>query len=188
MDAEQYMAEGSRARANGQQEQAQVAFSQAVKLMRMGNDPAKLAGALTSLARIERNLGRLDAALECLSETVAICRKTADPERLAWTLRHQGDVLMELGNVHEATGVYAEAQAFYNAAGTSDPLDRANAIRSFAVHAEAIGDLTHARRLWVQARQLYAQLDETFVRMTGVQTNPGVEEADFQLSRLQGLA
>ena len=76
--------------------------------------------------------------------------------------------------------------ALYRQARDAPPLDVANALRSAAVHAEAIGDGDSAEAFWLQARQRYAALDDVFEKLTGQPGNPGVEEADRRIAALRG--
>ena len=72
----------------------------------------------------------------------------------------------------------------YRATPSAEPLDVANALRSAALHAEALGDNETARAFWIQARDRYAPLDDVFERLTGKAGNPGVAEADAKLASL----
>jgi len=64
----------------------------------------------------------------------------------------------------------------YRATPDARPLDIANAMRSAAVHAEAIGDNETARAFWIQARDRYAALDNG---------SPGVAEASAKIASLR---
>ena len=72
----------------------------------------------------------------------------------------------------------------YRSSETTPPLEMANALRSAALHAERGNDATEARKLWIEARSYYQQLDERFTLLRGLPGNPGVIEADKHLESL----
>ena len=72
----------------------------------------------------------------------------------------------------------------YRSSETTPPLEMANALRSAALHAERGNDATEARKLWIEARSYYQQLDERFALLRGLPGNPGVIEADKHLAAL----
>lgn len=133
-----------------------------------------------------RRAGDLEGALVRQRRAVALWRELGDPAPLAHAVRHIADMLVELGRAGEASEPIAEMLALYRQASGAPPLDVANALRSAAVHAEAIGDSDSAEAFWLKARQRYAALDELFEKLTGQPGNPGVEEADRRINALQG--
>jgi hypothetical protein len=72
----------------------------------------------------------------------------------------------------------------YRSSETTPPLEMANALRSAALYAERRGDAAEARKLWVEARSYYQQLDERFALLRGLPGNPGVIEADRHIAAL----
>lgn len=80
--------------------------------------------------------------------------------RLAHTVRHLGDVLMELSDVVAAGPCFDEALALYRVHPERDDLDFANALRSMALHREAVRDAEAAARLWTEAREHYLRAGE----------------------------
>lgn len=133
-----------------------------------------------------RRAGDSEGALTRQRRAVMVLRDLGDPAALAHGLRHIADILIELGRPVEAGETIAEMLALYREANAAPPLDVANALRSAAVHAEAIGDSDSAEAFWLQARQRYAALDALFAEMTGQPGNPGVEEADRRINALRG--
>src|SRR6266581_7272022 len=71
---------------------------------------------------------------------VATIRKTVAPLRFAHALRHLGDAHAHARQAPRARACYLEALSVYRDHSDTDPLDRANAIRSLA----ALDDVTGA--------------------------------------------
>ena len=145
---------------------------------------AALAKALTRLGQIERDAGNGDAARPVYEEAVAIYRVEGDVLGLAHALRHLGDVHQDLGRGSLAAPCYEEALDLYRHHVLTRRSDLANAIRSMAIHKEHAGDLEAARRLWTEARDLYASLGGLVGRLLGRAPNPGVVESSEHLARL----
>jgi tetratricopeptide (TPR) repeat protein len=133
-----------------------------------------------------RKAGDRDAALIRQRRAVALWREAGDPAQLAHAVRHIADMLVEAGRAAEASEPIAEMIALYARLRDAPPLDVANALRSAAVHAEAIGDGDTAEGFWLKARQRYAALDDMFEELTGQPGNPGVAEADRRINALRG--
>jgi tetratricopeptide (TPR) repeat protein len=148
------------------------------------NEEADPILALTRQAQAARNAGDREAAVALQSRALALCRHQDDPARLAHVLRHLGDILGELGRYAEAEPHFREMAEIYAARPQTPPLELANAWRSLAVQAEGLGDRDDARRLWMEVRARYAELDAVFVQLTGKPENPGVAECDRRLGRL----
>jgi tetratricopeptide (TPR) repeat protein len=133
-----------------------------------------------------RKAGDLEGALTRQRRAVALLRDLGDPAALAHAVRHIADMLVEAGRAGEASEPIGEMLALYRQTRDAPPLDIANALRSAAVHAEAIGDSDSAEAFWLQARQRYSLLDDMFEQLTGRPGNPGVEEADRRINALRG--
>jgi tetratricopeptide (TPR) repeat protein len=133
-----------------------------------------------------RRAGDLEGALIRQRRAVAVWRELGESAPLAHAVRHIADMLVAAGRADEAGEPIAEMLALYRKATDSPPLDVANALRSAAVHAEAVGDSDSAEAFWLKARQRYAALDEIFERLTGQPGNPGVAEADRRIAALRG--
>ncbi|HSB63846.1 MAG TPA: tetratricopeptide repeat protein [Thermoanaerobaculia bacterium] len=149
-------------------------FVEAVALSRQKGKQVDLLQALKGLGQIERDLGRADAARPLYEEAVAICRRRDDPLSLAHTIRHLADIHRDTGRPDLAEPCYDEALALYRSSERTPPLDLANAIRPFAILKEGAGDIEEARRLWKEARDLYA----------AVKVEEGVRECSARLERL----
>jgi tetratricopeptide (TPR) repeat protein len=132
-----------------------------------------------------RDAGEHYEALTRQRRAVALLRDTRDQLAIAHALRHLADILIEAGQPEEAGAPVTEMLALYRAAADTPPLDLANALRSAALQAEAIGDIDTAWIFWIQARARYAALDALFEQLTGKPENPGVVEADARLARLR---
>jgi tetratricopeptide (TPR) repeat protein len=147
---------------------------EAIALCRDAGMKRELVQALKALGQIERDLGRGDAARPLYDEAVAICREEGDTLTLAHTIRHLGDIHQDAGRMELAEPCYLEALALYRSHEHTRSLDLANAIRPLAILKDEAGDLEDARRLWEEARDLYAAV--------GVQE--GVAESSARLARL----
>jgi len=147
---------------------------QAVTLCRQAGVRRDLAQALKRLGQIERDLGDVDAARPLYEEAVTLCRAEGDRLLLAHTIRHLGDIHRHEGHVDLAEPCYLEALTLYRSDEQTPPLDLANAIRPLAMIKENSADLEEARRLWEEARSLYA----------AVNIEAGVAECSARLARL----
>ncbi len=128
------------------------------------------ATALHARAGAESAAGDLESAAATYAEAAALRRAAGEQGPLAHELRHFGQTLLELGRPDEAEGPLSEALALYRALGTGG-VTLANALRPMALLHEAQRRPEEARRLWRQARALYAA--------AGIAA--GVEEADDHL-------
>ncbi len=134
------------------------------------NDAAR---ELRRAAQRARDAGRTDEALELQREAVALLREDGeDRAALAHALRHVGDILREAGRAAEADESTVEMLALYRALPDAPALDIANAIRSAALQAEAMG--RPDADLWREARERY---DDTGI-------GPGVAEAERHIAAL----
>jgi tetratricopeptide (TPR) repeat protein len=131
---------------------------------------------LKGLGQIERDLGHGDMALPFYEEAVAICREEGDALMLAHTVRHTGDIHRHAGRVHLAEACYDEALALYRGHEKPPPLDLANAIRPLAILKQDTGESEQARRLWEEAKDLYATAN----------VPEGVAECATRLAQLGG--
>jgi tetratricopeptide (TPR) repeat protein len=147
---------------------------EAVSLSRQKGKLADLLQALKGLGQIERDLGHADAARPLYEEAVALCRRSDDPLSLAHTIRHLGDIHRDTHRPDLAEPCYDEALALYRSSERTAPLDLANAIRPLAILKEGAGDVEEARRLWTEARVIYA----------AVNVEEGVRECSARLERL----
>ena len=75
----------------------------------------------------------LTAAQNCYAKAVALLRNSTDKMKFAHTVRHLGDVYVELQNWPSAEPCFAEALTIYRSQPSSHVLDFANAIRGYAV-------------------------------------------------------
>ena len=147
-------------------------------------DRREQAAPYVAAAQQARNAGDFYDALLQQRRAVTLLRDAGDRTALAHAIRHLADILVDAGRAAEASESITEMLTLYRASPDAQPLDVANALRSAAVQAEAIGDNETARAFWIQARERYAALDAVFERLTGSPDNPGVAEADAKLASL----
>jgi tetratricopeptide (TPR) repeat protein len=131
-------------------------WMETVAICRQTGARRELVRALRGLGQIERDIGRGDAARPLYEEAVTICHELGDPLALAHTVRHLGDIHMHAGRVDLAEACYHEALAQYPSREDNPPLDLANALRPLAILKHDAGDVQEARRLFEEARNLYA--------------------------------
>ncbi len=89
---------------------------------------------------------------------VASARQGNDLLKLAHRVRHLGDAYYYAGRWALAEGCYVEALAIYRRHGRTPQLDLANAIRSFAVLKDEVGETEQSQGLWQEAHDLYVTL------------------------------
>ncbi|MBC9034172.1 tetratricopeptide repeat protein [Sphingomonas sp. JC676] len=177
----QSLAQGETERRAGRAEDARRAFGEAIAHFRAEGDLPGEAKSLTRQAQIARDTGNLDWALHDQIQAIALFRRIGDGAALAHALRHAGDMFAEQGRLAHATAHLHEALDLYRAGIEAPPLDFANALRSVALLAEALGERAEARRYWEEAREHYARLDSVFPG-----ENEGVREAEAHLATLAG--
>jgi tetratricopeptide (TPR) repeat protein len=149
-------------------------LTEAVKLCRSAGAQPELVRALKGLGQIQRDKGRVDAALPLYEEAVSICRKYCDDLMLAHTVRHLGDIHRALGDVELAESNYQEALVLYRGNESTSPLDLANAIRPLAILWHDAGEIEEATSLWTEAKDLYVKAD----------VKAGVNECENRLAEL----
>lgn len=148
-------------------------------------DQRRQAAIYAAAAQQSRAAGDFYDALLQQRRAITLLRDAGDRTALAHAIRHLADILVDAGRAGEASESITEMLTLYRAIPDAQPLDIANALRSAAVHAEALGDNETARAFWIQARERYAALDGVFERLTGSPGNPGVAEADAKLASLR---
>jgi tetratricopeptide (TPR) repeat protein len=106
---------------------------------------------------------------------VAGARRGHDPLKLAHKIRHLGDAYYYARRPTRAEPCYVEALAIYRRHQKhTQPLDLANALRSFAVLEHEAGATQEAERLWQEAHDLYV----------AVNASAGVAESAARLALL----
>ena len=104
------------------------------------------------------SIGNYAYVLKC-KLAVAGLRRVDDPLRLAHAVRHLGDAYYYAGRALLAEPCYVEALLIYRSYEDRRPLDLANAIRSFAVLKDEVGEAEEAEHLWREAHDLYVSVD-----------------------------
>jgi len=168
------MKAANRARLEGRPADAHRDYAEAVAICRQSGAQRELIKALKGLGQIERDLGRGDAALPLYEEAVAACREAGDPLMLAHTVRHLGDIHQDARRNELAEPCYVEAIAIYRSNALTEVLDLANALRGLAILKDDAGEAEEAKRLWTEARDLYAAAN----------IQPGIAESSLRLARL----
>ena len=156
-------------------EAAHRVYANAVERCREAQLHRELIEALKGLGQIERDLSNPRVALPLYKEAVALCREQEDALLLAHTVRHVGDIHQDLERDELAASCYEEALVIYRANKETQPLDLANTIRPFALLKENAGETEEAKRLWAEARDLYAASN----------IKEGVAECSRRLTRLE---
>jgi tetratricopeptide (TPR) repeat protein len=113
-------------------------------------------GVLRTLAEVERGDGHPEMAVGHYEEAVALCRSNATRLVLAHMIRHLGDVYRQLERLAEAEPMYLDALELYRSDPETPVLDLANAVRPFAILTQLTGRPDESRRLWLEAKSLYA--------------------------------
>jgi tetratricopeptide (TPR) repeat protein len=131
--------------------------------------------------------GQLEDAAMHERRAIAIRRGNGDVTGLAHALRHLADILTEANQPDEARPYLHEALGIYETATDAPPLDVANAMRSEAMRLWVLGDDEASLLVWQLVRERYAALDALFQTITGTDGNPGVEEADTWIARLENM-
>ena len=167
--------QGYQARREHCLDDARLRFAEAVDLCRESGDHALLAQALTGLGQITRDLHQDDIAIKHYEEAVALYRTLDRPLVLAHTVRHVADILRGQEKYLMAANLYEESLQIYRNHSQTYPLDLANAIRGYAILKGDTGHTQEAKQLWLEAKNLYAQLN----------VQAGVTEADSQIARLE---
>lgn len=173
-EAVRLMRKANRARLEDRPADAHRDFAAAVMLCRRSGARRELVRALKGLGQIERDLDHGGAALPLYEEAVAICREESDALLLAHTVRHVGDIHQDAGHAGLAEPCYVEAITIYRNDQQTEPLDLANAIRPLALLKDDAGEIEEAKRLWAEARDLYAAAN----------VREGVAESSRRLARL----
>lgn len=107
-------------------------------------------------------MGRVGSYANVLKYKLAVAKARGidDPLQLAHTVRHLGDAHCYAKQPTQAEPCYVEALAIYRKHEHAQPLDVANAIRSFAVLKDENGELEAAQRLWQEAHDIYAAVSD----------------------------
>jgi tetratricopeptide (TPR) repeat protein len=150
-------------------------YADAVSSCRTAGRPDQLTRALKGLGQIERDLGENNVALKLYEEAVTICRGESDSLLLAHTIRHVGDIHQDAGRPELAEPCYQEALTIYRNHEETAVLDLANTVRPLALLKEENGEVEGAKRLWAEAKDLYAKAN----------VPEGVAGATRALARLQ---
>ncbi|MFL9841027.1 hypothetical protein ABS767_08650 [Sphingomonas sp. ST-64] len=173
----QFLDQGEDRRRAGQPDAARHCFAEAISVFHLDCDLAGEARALTRQARLARDAGNLEWAQHDQQAAIALLRKAGDGHALARALRRAGDIFLAQGDQERAAAALAEAFVLYEASPDAGTLEIADAVRSVALLAEALGEPEQALMMWQDARERYAQAREAG-------GNPGLTEADTHIAAL----
>lgn len=180
IDADRLYARVWQLRREGNLPEGRAVTVDALAQLRQDGDTKSLGRAVCVMGQIERDERHNDKAADCYAEAADLYRQAGDRPGLAYALRHQGDILRELGRLPEADRALEEALALYRSL-NSTPLDLADILRVCALAKEDLGKTSEARALWTEARDRYVAARELRDSPGG---NPGVAEADRRLAGL----
>lgn len=130
-------------------------YQEAITECRERSRRRELIQALKGQGQIERDL-RQSNALVLYEEAASLCREEGDALLLAHTLRHVADIHQDAGRNELALPFYEEALAIYRRQDHTHPLDLANTVRPLAALKESWSQIDEAKRLWQEAKDLYA--------------------------------
>lgn len=165
------------ARRDGDAEAAEAAAREALSQARARNDEAgreTLVVALSVMAQIDQDAGRLDVATQRYAQAAEVCRRPPASPRLPHVLRHLGMLQLRAKNLLAAISCCEEAVALRREQPDTPALEMANTLRPLALIREAEGRKADAAALWKEAASLYAA--------AGVAS--GVEESRSRLAAL----
>ena len=165
------------ARRDGDTEAAEAAAREALSQARGQNDEAgrdALVVALSVMAQIDQDAGRLDVATQRYAQAAEVCRRPPVSPRLPHVLRHLGILQLRAKNLLAAISCCEEALELRRGQPDTPALEMANTLRPLALIREAEGRKADAVGLWKEAASLYAA--------AGVES--GVEESRSRLAAL----
>ena len=178
-----YLGTGDTQALLGLQERAVEAYTQALALLRQGDDRASQRIALSARANASYALERYTEAADDYAEALAIARDLGDAP-------HERTLLMALGLTHKVAGQLDQALTYY-----SQALDAARAAGDRATEASmlyAIGTIQESRRQYADAlsgyRQTAALAHDLNDRATEAQARLGEGSALEGLGRNQEAA
>jgi tetratricopeptide (TPR) repeat protein len=165
------------ARKAGDTKAAEAAAREALSLARARADEGgrdALIVALSVMAQVDQDAGRLDVATQRYAQAAEFCRRPPPSPRLAHVLRHLGMLQFRARNLLAAISCCEEAVELRRGEEGCPPLELANTLRPLALIREAEGRDSEAAALWEEASSLYAA--------AGVES--GVRESQARLAAL----
>jgi tetratricopeptide (TPR) repeat protein len=153
----EWIAVARRARSEGRPDEARDGFARASTLCRESRQVEDYRDALMGLAQVDRDEGKFATALVLYRQAALAAIAAGDVLGRAHSLRHCGDVQLELGEHANARRDCVEALTLYQSQAGTDDLDLANAFRSVALTYDALGRPAESGAAWREARELYAR-------------------------------
>jgi tetratricopeptide (TPR) repeat protein len=132
------------------------------------------AAELIAYGKKARAQNRLEDARRLYNEAARLFLADKDSLTYAHAIRHVADMYLDESNYSAARPLYEEALQPYRSNLNTRLLDLANTVRPYALLHEMTGDMTSARPLWQEARNLYASL----------RIEAGMEECDRHIANL----
>lgn len=165
------------ARREGDGEAAEAAAREALSIARSQTDEGgrdALVVALSVMAQVDQDAGRLDVATQRYAQAAEHCRRPPVSPRLPHVLRHLGMLQFRARNLLAAISCCEEAVELRRREPDTPPLEMANTLRPLALIRESEGRKADAVKLWKEASALYAR--------AGVES--GVQESRSHLAEL----
>lgn len=147
------------ARRDGDAEAAETAAREALTLARAqpdGGGRDALIVALSVMAQVDQDAGRLDVATQRYAQAAELSRRPPVSPRLPHVLRHLGMLQFRARNLLAAISCCEEAVQIRRGEEGTPPLEMANTLRPLALIREAEGRTAEAAALWEEAATLYA--------------------------------
>lgn len=157
-ELEEHLREAVAARRAGRTEDGWRHLLAAEAICRSTGRRRDLVTTLAGMAQLHRDGADYASALPLYEEAATHAQQLRAPTLLARTLRHLGEVHMELLHLERAQQHLRDALDLYRVEPDVPPLELANAVRPLAICLERQGTVGEARRLWTEARDRYAAL------------------------------
>ncbi len=135
---------GLKARAEGQMQEAIVAYQQALGLFEDSGQTNAVIATLNNLGAVLQTVGQRDAAANIYRDALARAEQTQDTARMALSCGNLGALHLDSGDLVRAQILTQRALELYNK--VQNPGGRANQLGNLGLIAAARGDLSQARQ------------------------------------------
>ncbi|HEU5431373.1 MAG TPA: tetratricopeptide repeat protein [Thermomicrobiales bacterium] len=146
------------AEAQGDEDQAQALYEQALLCWRAAEDAIGLARTLNNLAIVHDNRGEYERAATLYEEALALFRQQGDGGRIAIAVNNLGALAFAQGAFARAHALHEEALALRRAAGDEQGI--AASLTNLAAATSALGDEERAETLLQDALTSYRSLGD----------------------------
>jgi tetratricopeptide (TPR) repeat protein len=138
--------------------EARLWSERTLELARANGSPVLVAGALSNLADVLKELRDFIQARDLYREAMRLFQESGDRENVAWCLSHQADLARQRGDDCEAGSLYGEALVHFR--DVQLPFGIASCLYDLAGLAAATGDIQESERLYQESLQLYGAEDQ----------------------------